>query len=203
MAAAVLQFCSCVGSEARRILTEIENAHGRDLLSMHYNKISRLVHICTEASKHVDIPGPQLVISVLDALNFALRQQQVNPCDVNMLFLDNGRDGKKATYHGFVVRAIARRAFVQNLRLEMQGLEAKVGTSAKSLVQDMQHLCSNVANYDKFERVFSAPEGTEPPAHLEKYTQDHLSTRLIKDAVDVLFDVLSGDHDEALCKQMR
>ena len=68
MAAAVLQFRSSVGSEAMRILAEIENAHGRDVLSMHYNKISRLVHICTEASKHVDSPGPQLVVSVLDAL---------------------------------------------------------------------------------------------------------------------------------------
>ena len=67
-------------------------------------------------------------------------QQQVNPCDLDMLILDNGRDGKKATYHGFVVRAIARRAFVQNLCLEMQDLEAKVGTSAKSLVQDMKQL---------------------------------------------------------------
>ena len=140
MAAAVLQFRSSVGSEAMRILAEIENAHGRDVLSMHYNKISRLVHICTEASKHVDIPGPQLVVCVLEALHFALHHEQVKPCDVNMLFLDNGRDGKKATYHGFVVRAIARRAFVQNLCLETQDLEAKVGTSAKSLVQDMKQL---------------------------------------------------------------
>ena len=98
-----------------RILAEIENAHGRDVLSMHYNKISRLVQICTEASKHVDIPGLQLVVSVLDALNFALRQQQVTPSDMSMLCLDNGREGKKATYHVFVVRAIAHRAFVQNL----------------------------------------------------------------------------------------
>ena len=60
-----------------------------------------------------------------------------------------------------------------------------------------------MANYDKFERVFSAPEGTEPQAHLEKYKQYHLSTRLSKDAVDVLFNVISGDHDEALSNQMK
>ena len=73
MAAAVLQFRSSVGSEAMRIMAEIESAHGRDVLTMHYSKLSRLVQICTEASKHVGISGPQLVISVLDALNFVLR----------------------------------------------------------------------------------------------------------------------------------
>ena len=197
MAAAVLQFRSSVGSEATRILAEIESAHGRDVLSMHYNKISRLVQICTEASKHVDIPGPQLVVCVLEALHFALHHEQVKPCDVNMLFLDNGRDGKKATYHGFVVRAIARRAFVQNLCLEMRDLEAQVGT-AETLVQDLKRLCADVANYEAFERAFSPPEGTEPQAHLEKYKQEHLSTSSSKDAVDILFDVLSGDHDLAL-----
>ena len=85
----------------------------------------------------------------------------------------------------------------------MQDLEANVGTSAETLVQYMKQLCSDVANYDKFERVFSAPEGTEPQAHLEKYKQDHLSTRLSKDAVDILFDVLSGDNDEALSNHMK
>ena len=79
-----------------------------------------------------------MVTDVLDALHFALRQQPVKPCDVNMLFWDNGRDGKKATYHGFVVRAIARRASVQNLFLEMQDLGAKVGTSVETLMQDMK-----------------------------------------------------------------
>ena len=57
MAAAVLQFRSFVGSEVRRILTEIENAHGRDVLSMHYNKLSRLVQICTEASSTLTSQG--------------------------------------------------------------------------------------------------------------------------------------------------
>ena len=100
MATAVLQFRGIVGSEGLCVLAEIEKAHGRDVLSMHYNKLSRLVQICTEASKHVDIPGPQLVASVLDALNFALRHEQVKPSGVNIHYLDNGRDGKKATYHG-------------------------------------------------------------------------------------------------------
>ena len=57
----------------------------------------------------------------------------------------------------------------------MQGLEAKVGTSVGDLVQDMKRWCSEVANYDKFERAFSAPEGTEPQEHLENYKTDHLS----------------------------
>ena len=101
------------------------------------------------------------------------------------------------------MRAISRRAFVQFLWLEMQALEAKAGTSVETLVQDLKRLCSDVANYEKFERAFSAPEGAEPQAHLEKYKQDHLSTRLSKDVVDILFDVIGGDYDEALCTHMK
>ena len=140
MAAAILMFKTSISPKALQHFQDIELTHGRDVLSMHYNKISRLVQICGEASKHVGISTPELVEASLDALHFALRGDLVKPNDVTAVYLDQPRTGTTKAdadcKHGFVVRAIARFAFIRHLSVEKDELSANAsnrrGRSSKT-----------------------------------------------------------------------
>ena len=55
-------------------MADIDEKHGRDVLIMHYNKLSRIFQICSEASNHVGICVKQLAAAALDSLNFCIAQ---------------------------------------------------------------------------------------------------------------------------------
>ena len=94
MAGAILLFRSSVSTFASRAFSDIEALYGRDVLNLHYNKIMRLLQICSEGSKFVGIEVPDLVDTTLGALAFALKHDLVKPSDVNVGFLDSVREGR-------------------------------------------------------------------------------------------------------------
>ena len=73
MANGVLIFRNTVDSGGLRMVADIENSHGREVMGLHYNKIVQLVQQCSAASKIVGIPAPELVEATLGALHFQLR----------------------------------------------------------------------------------------------------------------------------------
>jgi hypothetical protein len=206
MAAAILMFRTSISSKALQHLHDIELTHGRDVLSMHYNKIARLVQLCTEASKHVGISTQLLVEAALDTLHFSLRNDLVKPQDVTLNFLDQQRAATKTdkAESGYVVRAIARFAFVQHLCLEKDDLVSNASKQAETVIADLTTLCNDVSTTCReFESAFTPPEGADTHAHLEDYKREKMTTRLGKDAVDLFYDVRSGEHDHKLALHVK
>ena len=57
--------------------------------------------------------------------------------------------------------------------------------------------------YAHFESAFTAPEGTTTQDHLEEYKEKNISTKLGKDAVNLIYDVLGGEHDDVLAEVLK
>ena len=211
MATAVLMFRTSISQTALKYLHDIEATHGKDVLSMHYNKISRLVQLCTEASKYVGLSTQSLVEASLDTLHFSLRNDLVKPQEVTLNFLDNQRiptKGEKADAEGkpqsgYVVRAIARFAFIQHLSLEKDDLAARASKQAATVIADLTTLCNDMSTYRQFESVFTASGSGDTQTHLEEYKRDKISTRLGKESVDLFYDVRSGEHDHKLALHVK
>ena len=203
MASAVLTFRTSINSGSMRLFANLENQHGREVMGLHYNKIARLVQTCTEASKIVGSSASELVEASLGAIHFALRNDILKPADVTIPLLDGQDRNKKRISHGFTLKAVARHAFVQHLELERAELEERAGTQAKTIVNDLRTLLDAVKTYAKFEKAFNAPDGTTPQEHLEDYKEKTMSTKLGRDAVDLIYDVLGGEHDDALAEQLK
>ena len=209
MAAAVLMFRTSISPKALQYLHDIELTHGKDVLSMHYNKISRLVQLCTEASKYVGLSTQSLVEASLDTLHFSLRNDLVKPQEVTLNFLDQQRiatKGDKADAEGksgYVVRAIARFAFIQHLSLEKDDLVARASKQAATVIADLTTLCDAVSTCRKFESAFTPSEGADTQTHLEEYKRDKINTRLGKESVDLFYDVRCGEHDHKLALHVK
>ena len=154
MANGVLIFRNTVDRGGLRMFADIENSHGREVMGLHYNKIVQLVQQCSAASKVVGIPAPELVVATLGALHFQLRNKQVSPEQVSVPWLvAEKREAKKQEAsskaarpesRGFVVKAVARHAFVQHLGLACMDLKEKAGSQVDSIVSDVEHLLQAV-----------------------------------------------------------
>ena len=206
MAGAVLMFRSTIGSDALKLFADIEREHGREVMGVHYNKIARLVQTCSEASKVVGIAASELVDTSLGALHFALRNEIVKPAEVTLSFIDGrdpGKDKKQADMKGFVLKVVARHAFLQHIELERLDLAEKAGGQAATIVEDLSTLLSAVKTYALFERAFTSPEGTSPQDFLEIYKERTMNTKLGRDAADLVYDVLGGEHDDRLAEMIK
>ena len=214
MANGVLIFRNTVDSGGLRMFADIENSHGREVMGLHYNKIVQLVQCCSAASKVVGIPAPELVEATLGALHFQLRQKLVSPEQVSVPWLvAEKREAKKQVSKaarlesrgsGFVVKAIARHAFAQHLGLECADLKEKAGSQVDSIVSDVETLLRAVATYTQFESAFTPPEDTtEPQAFLEEYKDKHMKSKLGREAVDLIYDVYGGEHDDMLAEHIK
>ena len=129
MANTVLMFRN-ITERSMKLFADIESSHGRDVLALSYNKIGRLVQACTEGSKVTGVIAADLMEASLDAISFALRQDSLKPADVTLNFLDGvGKKAKQEATTGYVVKVIARRAFIQHFELEVLEFVEKGGKS--------------------------------------------------------------------------
>ena len=101
------------------------------------------------------------------------------------------------------MKAIARHAFAQHLGLECLDLKEKAGSQVDSIVSDVENLLRAVGTYAQFESVFTSPEDTDPQKFLEGYKDQHMKSKLGRDAVDLIYDVFGGEHDDMLAEHIK
>ena len=72
-----------------------------------------------------------------------------------------------------------------------------------SIVSDVENLLQAVGTYAQFESVFTSPEDTDPQVFLENYKDSHMKSKLGRDAVDLIYDVFGGEHDDMLAEHIK
>ena len=101
------------------------------------------------------------------------------------------------------MRVIARRSFMQHLECEHANLEGGEKGERTALADDMTTVMAAMRHYRVFDETFMSRDEESVQSHLEKYKKDHLHTTLGKSLVDFYYDVMSGEHDEALANHVR
>ena len=79
----------------------------------------------------------------------------------------------------------------------------RIGVTSWGQRPPVRTLLDAVKTYAKFERAFTSPEGTSPQGFLEIYKERTMNTKLGRDAVDLVYDVLGGEHDDRLAEMIK
>ena len=206
MANTVMMFRTHVSPISMTLFADIERVHGRDVLSMHYAKIRSLISNCMEGNKVTGLKTYKLVEAALDAVNFDLRQKPTMK-DVSLAYLDGAKEKRRQhATTGFVVKAIARYAFVRHFRLDVKDFGEKAGKAAESIMKDFDFLLQAAKTFSSFSEAFCPHGGSDsmtPQEHLADFKEKNIETKLGRSAVDLVYDVYTGNYDDELVAQIK
>jgi hypothetical protein len=93
MVATITMFRDCISKQSVAVMHTIALRHGREVLSGGYTKIACIGQLCSEIAKAVGEQPADLVLYVLECLEYSLGIGTWKPQDLTVAQLDRCRDG--------------------------------------------------------------------------------------------------------------
>ncbi len=216
MLTAILHLSERFSKKALAIMAEIEYAHGREVLTLHYTKLGRLGTLV--AGTGLDLTPQEVGDYFLEYLKFALDFELVGPKDVTVDWMDKQRDGNP----GALGTALGRRQLVALVASWVEDL--KESPQGQSLHGELSEVLPMFAGYASYEKAFpmtaaapssepadsslAAPQGQDDGAASDdEDAVDKVKRRfhnsVTHSAINFLYDVLAGVHDDAIKEAVR
>ena len=213
MATTIAMFQDCISKKSVDVMHAIALQHGREVLSGGYTKIARIGQLCSEIAKAVGEQPADLVLYVLECLEYSLGIGTWKPQDMTVAQLDRCRDGPV----GLVCVILARRRITAHLQSLVEDIRAI--DAAKTVVADLDATLPHFASYPTFKSALGITRSAAPPRQrsegedgtlaapqgqpdaldsVELFKKSHCNTKASFVAVNCLCDLLGGLCDEKL-----
>ena len=222
MVAAILLFRDAFNADSLALLRAMENRHGKDMLTSGYVKLARIVQLCSEHAKAIGAVASlestsDVVLYMLEYLDFALRVGMLTPDKMTVTSLDKTRD----TVPGVLPVVFGRRFLAAHLATLVEDM--RTVPTAVSAVRDLDIVLNHCSNYTMYEKAFGGHSASGAAEHVdatdvaesgnagqprsedtgiiadcavEAFKTCHgIKTKVGLCCTDFMFDLLAGTHD--------